>query len=350
MKHTIIDQTYMLRCIELAKKGMGHVAPNPLVGCVIVNNETIIAEGFHSKYGSEHAEPNAINKVDNGLLKKSTLYVNLEPCSHFGKTPPCADLIISKGIKKVVVGNLDVNPLVAGNGIKKLQEAGIEVIHGILNEECKELNKRFFTFHEKKRPYVILKWAQTNDNYISKMPLPANTRENWITGIESKTLVHQWRTEEQAILVGHNTVVADNPQLTARLHEGNNPIRIVIDRSLDLHVNYNVFDTTAKTLIFNSIKNESIKNLHWIKINFTNLIDELLHQLYQLNINSVIVEGGARTLEHFINTGLWDEAKVFVNPNLNFEKGIEAPTLYFENESYQSIGNDKLFIIKNKTV
>jgi len=343
-------ETYMLRCIELAKKGMGHVAPNPLVGCVIVHDETIIAEGFHSKYGNVHAEPNAIKKVDDALLKKSTLYVNLEPCSHFGKTPPCADLIISKGIKKVVVGNLDVNPLVAGNGIKKLQDAGIEVIHGILNEACKELNKRFFTFHEKKRPYVILKWAQTNDGFMSKMPLPANTSENWITSLESKTLVHQWRTEEQAILVGHNTVVADNPHLTARLHEGNNPIRIVIDRSLDLDLQYNVFNNKAKTIIFNSIKNETIKNLHWMKIDFTNFIDELLHQLYQLNINSVIIEGGARTLEHFINTGLWDEAKVFVNPNLNFIKGIEAPILDFKNESYQSIGHDKLYSVKNKTL
>ena len=341
-------ETYMLRCIELAKKGMGHVAPNPLVGCVIVDNDIIISEGFHSAYGNEHAEPNAIKKVDDALLKKSTLYVNLEPCSHFGKTPPCADLIISKGIKKVVVGNLDVNPLVAGNGIRKLQEAGIEVIHGILNQECRELNKRFFTFHEKKRPYLILKWAQTNDGFMSKMPLPTNRTENWITGLESKALVHQWRTEEQAILVGHNTVVADNPQLTARLHEGNNPIRIVIDRSLDLDLHYNVFDNKAKTLIFNSIKNETVKNLHWIKIDFTNFMDELLHQLYQLNINSVIVEGGARTLEHFINTGLWDEAKVFVNLNLNFENGIEAPMIEFENESYQSIGHDKLFIIKNK--
>jgi diaminohydroxyphosphoribosylaminopyrimidine deaminase/5-amino-6-(5-phosphoribosylamino)uracil reductase len=341
-------ETYMLRCIELAKKGMGNVAPNPLVGCVIVDNDVIISEGFHSAFGNEHAEPNAIKKVDDALLKKSTLYVNLEPCSHFGKTPPCADLIISKGIKKVVVGNLDVNPLVAGNGIKKLQEAGIEVVHGILSEACKDLNKRFFTFHEKKRPYVILKWAQTNDGFMSKMPLPANTSENWITGLESKTLVHQWRTEEQAILVGHNTVVADNPQLTARLHEGNNPIRIVIDRSLDLDLHYNVFDNKAKTLIFNSIKNETIKNLHWIKIDFTHFMDELLHQLYQLNINSVIVEGGARTLDHFINTGLWDEARIFINPNLNFENGIEAPMIDFENESHQSIGHDKLFIIKNK--
>ena len=342
-------ETYMLRCIELAKKGMGHVAPNPLVGCVIVHNETIISEGFHSKYGSEHAEPNAINKVDHHILKDCTLYVNLEPCSHYGKTPPCADLIISKGINKVVVGNLDVNPLVSGKGIKKLQEAGIEVIHGVLNKQCKELNKRFFTFHEKKRPYIILKWAQTNDNYISKMPLPPNMADNWITGEESKTLVHQWRTEEQAILVGHNTVVVDNPQLTARLYEGNNPIRIVIDRTLDLKSNYKVFDAKAKTLIFNSIKNETKENLHWIKIDFTNFIDELLHQLYDLNINSVIVEGGSRTLEHFINTEMWDEARIFVNPNLNFEKGIDAPFLDFKTNGFQTIGKDKLYILTNAT-
>ncbi len=329
---------------------MGHVAPNPMVGCVIVHNDKIIAEGFHSKYGSEHAEPNAINKVDNFLLKDCTLYVNLEPCSHYGKTPPCADLIISKGIKKVVVGNLDVNPLVAGKGIKKLQDAGIEVVYGILNNECKELNKRFFTFHEKKRPYIILKWAQTNDNYISKMPLPANKADNWITSDESKTLVHQWRTEEQAILVGHNTVVVDNPQLTARLYEGNNPVRIVIDRTLDLNSTYKVFDGKVKTLIFNSIKNENKKNLHWIKIDFTNFIDELLTQLYHLNINSVIVEGGSRTLEHFVNTNIWDEARVFVNPNLNFGKGIEAPEISIKNETFNLIGNDKLYLLKNNTL
>lgn len=342
-------ETYMLRCIELAKKGMGLVAPNPLVGCVIVHNEIIISEGFHSKYGSEHAEPNAINKVDNYILKDCTVYVNLEPCSHFGKTPPCADLIISKGIKKVVVGNLDVNPLVAGKGIKKLQEAGIEVVHGVLKEQCKVLNKRFFTFHEKKRPYVILKWAQTNNNFISKMPLPPNVADNWITGEESKTLVHQWRTEEQAILVGHNTVVADNPQLTARLYEGNNPVRIIIDRTLDLNLNYKVFDAKAKTIIFNSVKNNVKENLHWIKIDFTNFIDELLQQLYKLNINSVIVEGGSRTLEHFINTEMWDEARIFINPNLNFEKGIDAPFLDFKTNSFQTIGKDKLYILTNAT-
>lgn len=337
----------MNSCIELALQGLGNVAPNPMVGCVIVHDNKIIAEGFHSKYGNEHAEPNAIKKVNDDLLKQSTLYVNLEPCSHHGKTPPCADLIISKGIKKVVVGNLDINPLVAGKGIEKLKAAGIEVIHGVLENECKELNKRFFTFHNTQRPYIILKWAQTNDGYISKMPIPKNTEENWITGYESKTLSHQWRTEEQAILVGFNTVLADNPKLTARLHSGNNPIRIVIDRTLQLNLQHHIFNDDATTLIFNSIKSETKNNLHYIKIDFTNFIDELLANLYKQNINSVIIEGGTRTLTHFIDTNQWDEARVFVNPNLNFHSGLEAPELEFKNQSFQQIGNDNLYIIKN---
>jgi diaminohydroxyphosphoribosylaminopyrimidine deaminase/5-amino-6-(5-phosphoribosylamino)uracil reductase len=208
----------MQRCLELAIKGLGNVAPNPMVGCVIVCDGEIVAEGYHEQYGSGHAEPNAIKQVSDAILQKSTLYVTLEPCSHHGKTPPCADLIISKGIKKVVVGNLDSNPLVSGRGIQKLKDAGIEVEYGILDKECRELNKRFFTFHEKKRPYIILKWAQTQDGFISHWPLPENKEDNWITGKESKTLVHQWRTEEQAILIGYNTLLADNPFLNSRFN------------------------------------------------------------------------------------------------------------------------------------
>ncbi len=223
----------MQRCLELAAKGLGNVAPNPMVGCVIVCDGEIVAEGYHEQYGCGHAEPNAIKQVSDAILKKSTLYVTLEPCSHHGKTPPCADLIISKGIKKVVIGNLDSNPLVSGRGIQKLKEAGIEVEHGILDKECRALNKRFFTFHEKKRPYIILKWAQTQDGFISHNPLPENKEDNWITGKESKALVHQWRGEEQAILIGYNTALVDNPLFTMhRLVKGKNPIRLIIDKTL----------------------------------------------------------------------------------------------------------------------
>ena len=340
-------QLYMQHCINLAQKGLGHVSPNPLVGSVIVLHDKVIAEGFHSKFGEEHAEPSAIKKADESLLKDSTLYVNLEPCSHHGKTPPCADLIIRKGIKKVVVGNMDPNPLVAGKGIEKLKNAGVEVITGVLENECAELNKRFFTFHQKKRPYIILKWAQTKDNFISKLPLPAKNEDNWISGEESKTLVHQWRTEEQAILIGYHTVIADNPKLSARLFAGNNPIRIVIDRVMDLKMHYHVFNDEAKTVVFNGVKDQTIRNVQWIKIDFTNFIEEILNQLYLLNINSILVEGGARTLEHFINTNFWDEARIFVNPKLYFNRGIEAPHLDFKDSIVEQIGEDKLYIFKN---
>jgi diaminohydroxyphosphoribosylaminopyrimidine deaminase/5-amino-6-(5-phosphoribosylamino)uracil reductase len=337
----------MQRCLELAVKGIGNVAPNPMVGCVIVCDGEIVAEGYHEQYGSGHAEPNAIKQVSDAILKKSTLYVTLEPCSHHGKTPPCADLIINKGVKKVVIGNLDSNPLVSGRGIQKLKEAGIEVEYRVLDKECKELNKRFFTFHEKKRPYIILKWAQTQDGFISRIPLPKNKEDNWITGKESKDLVHQWRGEESAILIGYNTALVDNPLLTTRLVEGKNPVRLIIDKNLDLPHNLNIFNNDAKTIVFNSIKSSDDDNIRYVRIDFQNMIQEILNECYVLNISSVIIEGGTKTINEFIQKNTWDEARLFVNPNKVFKQGIAAPVISFNQSAPTQIGDDLLYTITN---
>jgi diaminohydroxyphosphoribosylaminopyrimidine deaminase/5-amino-6-(5-phosphoribosylamino)uracil reductase len=337
----------MRRALDLASRGLGLVAPNPMVGCVIVCNSQIIAEGYHEQYGSAHAEPNAIKKVSDELLKESTLYVTLEPCSHFGKTPPCADLIISKGIKKVVVGNLDTNPLVSGKGIQKLKNAGIEVEYGVLDNECRALNKRFFTFHEKKRPYVILKWAQTQDGFISHWPLPQEKEDNWITGKESKELVHQWRSQEQAILIGYNTLINDNPLLTTRLANGKNPIRLVLSRTVDLHMDLNVFNEDARTIIFNPLKDDMKNNIEFLKIDWNKKVQDVLDYCFKNNISSVIIEGGTNTIYNFMNINVWDEAQVFVNPTKKIERGITAPEINLNNITPVNIGNDLLYTILN---
>ena len=338
----------MKRCLQLAVKGLGYVAPNPMVGCVIVCDGAIVAEGYHEQYGGAHAEPNAIKEESDDVLKKRILYVNLEPCSHHGKTPPCADLIISKGIKKVVVGNLDSNPLVAGKGIQKLKEAGIEVEHDILDKECRELNKRFFTFHEKKRPYVILKWAQTADGFISHWPLPENKEDNWITGKESKIVVHQWRTEEQAILIGYNTLLADNPYLNSRLVNGKNPTRLVLAHYLDFSMDLNVFNADAKTIVFNTVKDEIKGNVEFIKIDWNNKAQQVLDYCFKNGINSLIIEGGTNTVYNFTNVNAWDEARIFVNPHKKFEHGISAPDLSFHQSIPTQIGDDLLYTLFNK--
>lgn len=337
----------MKRALELASKGLGQVAPNPMVGCVIVCNNQIIAEGYHEQYGSAHAEPNAIKQVNDELLKQSTLYVTLEPCSHFGKTPPCADLIISKRFKKVVVGNLDTNPLVSGKGIQKLKDAGIEVEYGVLDRECRALNKRFFAFHEKKRPYVILKWAQTQDGFISRWPLPQEKEDNWITGKESKEIVHQWRAQEQAILIGYNTLINDNPLLTTRLASGKNPTRLVLSRTIELPTDLNVFNQNAKTIVFNPLKNEAKNNIEFVKIDWNKKVQEVLDYCFKNNISSIIVEGGTNTIYHFMNSNAWDEALVFVNPTKKFEQGISAPEINLNNITPINIGNDLLYTIIN---
>ena len=316
----------MGRCIQLAKLGAGNVAPNPTVGAVLVFENKIIGEGYHQKYGEAHAEVNCINNVDEkdkSLIQKSTLYVSLEPCAHHGKTPPCADLIIKNKIKKVVIGCQDIYKEVAGKGIEKLQNAGIEVITGILEKECKDLNKRFFTFHQKQRPYIILKWAQSANGKIGSN----NNERILISNDYSNGLVHNWRAEEAAILVGTNTALKDNPSLTTRLWKGNNPVRIVIDKELKLPSGSKLFSKETNTVIFNFVKNTVEENLNFVKILKENFLQEMLFSLYRLNIQSVLVEGGAKTLQYFIDAGFWDEARVITNEKMVIENGIAAPEM-----------------------
>ncbi|APY00659.1 bifunctional diaminohydroxyphosphoribosylaminopyrimidine deaminase/5-amino-6-(5-phosphoribosylamino)uracil reductase RibD [Lacinutrix venerupis] len=320
----------MHRAIQIAKNGLGKTRPNPMVGAVIVYNNKIISEGFTSKYGGNHAEVNAINAVkDKSLLQQSTLYVTLEPCSHYGKTPPCSDLIIHYKIPNVVIGCVDDNPEVAGKGIKKLIDSGCKVTVGVLESKCKAHHKRFFTFHNKQRPYIILKWAETNNGFIA----PATKNEQkpiWITNKTSRQLVHKWRAEEQAILVGTNTVVKDNPSLTVRDWTGENPIRVVLDKNNLLSKAYNIFNTEAETLI---IKEQSLK--------------ETCQYLYKKNINSIIIEGGAKTLQLFIDKELWDEARVFKGA-IEFKEGVKAPVFSGNLISEQTIFNDVLRIYERK--
>lgn len=347
-----LNESFILRTLALAQKGLGSVSPNPLVGCVIVKDGIVISEGFHQKYGQAHAEVNAINNLPKDINPADcTLYVNLEPCSHQGKTPPCADLIINKGFKKVVIANIDTNPLVGGKGIEKLRTAGIEVTTGVCEQEAKFLNRRFFTFHEKKRPYIILKWAQTADGFISKLPAPADRKENIISGEASQKLVHQMRAEEDAILVGKNTVINDNPELTTRLADGKNPIRIVLAEDLKTDGFYKIFNDAAKTMVFNSSLEMTEGNVHWIKLaRNSNYLNNVLTHLHKLGIGSVLVEGGLITLQSFINEGLWDEMRVFVNGNLIFCEGIKAPKIDLITD-YQIVVNDRLYTLySNKAV
>lgn len=315
------DEHYMLRCLELARMGIGSVSPNPLVGCVIVKAGKIIGEGWHKKYGDAHAEVNAVNSVkDKNQLAGSTVYVNLEPCSHFGKTPPCADLLINHKVSRVVIASTDTNTLVGGKGIAKLKAAGIAVTQGVLDREGRELNKRFFTFHEKQRPYIILKWAQTLDGFIAR----STYESKWISNEQSRQLVHKWRSEEDAVLVGTKTAAHDNPILTVRNWSGRNPVRIVIDRFLRLPDKLSLFDGSVKTICYNLLKHEEHPNLLLIRLPENNFIESLLEHLVSIGIQSVIVEGGSTTLSLFINAGLWDEARVFTSSR-QFYSGIAAP-------------------------
>jgi diaminohydroxyphosphoribosylaminopyrimidine deaminase / 5-amino-6-(5-phosphoribosylamino)uracil reductase len=319
---------YMKRCIELAKNGLGTTYPNPLVGSVIVHNGKIIGEGWHKKAGEPHAEVHAVNSVkDKSLLKEATIYVSLEPCSHFGKTPPCCDLIIANKIPNVVIGTIDPFAKVAGNGIKRLVESGKNVTIGILEDECNELNKRFFTFHQKKRPYVILKWAETANGFIA--PISKTEKSPvWITNSYSRQLVHKWRTEEQAILVGTNTVLEDNPKLDTRDFKGNNPFRVVWDKSNKITEKFHVKNEVIPTFFLTEIKNLTEKqNIYYKNTIFDTLLAKrTLDVLYEENIQSVIVEGGSQTLQTFIDANLWDEARVFVSEN-TFNQGVIAPKL-----------------------
>ena len=329
-------EIHIKRCIEIAKNGLGSTRPNPMVGCVIVYKSEIIGEGFTSAYGGNHAEVNAINSVkDKSLLNQATIYVTLEPCSHYGKTPPCSDLIIKHQIPNVVIGSLDDNPQVAGKGIEKLKNAGCKVLVGVLEKECKEHHKRFFTFHNKNRPYIILKWAETANGFIA--PKTKDQRKPvWITNEYSRQLVHKWRSEEQAILVGANTVLQDNPSLTVRDWTGENPIRIVIDKENKLSKDFKVFNTEAKTIII------SIENINFNK----NIAQQICGILFKNNINSVIIEGGAKTLQTFIDENLWDEARIFIG-NIQFKNGVKAPRFSGTLISEDTLLNDFLKIYTN---
>ena len=342
------SEKYIKRCIQLAKNGQGNTYPNPMVGSVIVHEGKIIGEGWHRKAGEPHAEVHAVQSVkDKSLLKKATIYVSLEPCSHFGKTPPCCDLIIQSGIPNVVIGTVDPNIQVAGNGIKKLIEAGVHVKVGVLEEECYELNNRFFTFHNKKRPYIILKWAESQDGFIA----PLHKKENkpvWITNQYSRQLVHKWRSEEQSILVGTQTAIDDSPKLDVRDWTGKNPIRIVIDANRRIPKKNQLFDNHVKTIVIcKQIDEINSENCIFESIDFQgNIPEQTAEILYKHNIQSVIIEGGSRTLQTFIDAKLWDEARIFMG-NSFMKEGIKAPKLVVNEYKKQLIIDDELLIIRN---
>ena len=330
---------------------MGATYPNPLVGSVIVLNDKIIGEGWHQKAGEPHAEVNAINSVnDKSLLKQATIYVNLEPCSHYGKTPPCANLIVDSGIKKVVIGSVDSNSKVSGKGILHLQNNGCEVIVGVLEQECLNLNKRFFTFHNKKRPFIILKWAETQDGFIDKLrDSTSENSPNWISNVYSQQIVHKMRAQEQAILVGTKTAFNDNPKLNARNWFGFNPIRIVLDKYLKIPFYYHLYDGSVKTIVLTEKIPEKSpnKNTHFEKIDFSkNLAEQICVILYAHEIQSVIVEGGSQMLNTFITENLWDEAFVFVG-NTNFKNGLKSPELKKAPNEIEKISDDALKIYVN---
>jgi len=337
------EEIFMHRAMELAGLGRGAVSPNPLVGCVIVHQNRIIGEGWHKKYGDAHAEVNAIDSVDDKLLlKESTVYVSLEPCSHFGKTPPCADLLIKHGLQKVVVSNFDPNPLVGGRGIEKLRAANVEVITDFLKTQGEKLNRRFFTFIEKQRPYIILKWAQTADGFIAR----ENNDSKWISNEFSRQLTHKWRSEEDAVLVGTITTKHDNPSLNVRDWSGRNPVRIVIDRFLKLDRSLHLFDQHQKTICYNCLKNEALNNLQFVRLEEQNFISQLVRDLYKQKIQSVIIEGGATVLQLFIDAGLWDEARVFESP-ISFGAGIASPQLNDRLIEEQEVFGDNLKVYQN---
>ncbi|MDR1653576.1 MAG: bifunctional diaminohydroxyphosphoribosylaminopyrimidine deaminase/5-amino-6-(5-phosphoribosylamino)uracil reductase RibD [Prevotellaceae bacterium] len=323
------DSLYMSRCLTLAALGEGYVAPNPMVGALLMCNGQIIGEGYHRAYGGVHAEPNAINSVtDKSMLCKSTLYVTLEPCSHFGKTPPCAELIVRCGIPKVVIGTEDPNPKVAGKGIKILQNAGIEVVTGVLKDECYDLNKRFFTFIEKKRPFIVLKWAQTADGFLDIERKNCAQKPLQISNRLTKILTHKVRTENQAIMVGTNTVLLDNPKLTARHWQGKAPVRLILDPKGRIPDTFNVMDGSEPTFVFTEKENKTNrKNCEFIYFDFSKKnITHLVTEIYNLNIHSVLVEGGAKLLTSFINEQLWDDAQIEISP-IQTGKGVKAPFL-----------------------
>ncbi|MEP3209687.1 MAG: bifunctional diaminohydroxyphosphoribosylaminopyrimidine deaminase/5-amino-6-(5-phosphoribosylamino)uracil reductase RibD [Maribacter sp.] len=346
------DEKYISRCIEIAQNALGTAAPNPAVGAVIVYKNKIIGEGHTSAYGGPHAEVNAIQSVaDTSLLTAATLYVTLEPCSHFGQTPPCADLIVKFGIPKIVIGLVDPHEKVAGNGIKKLTDAGCKVLTGILEKECREHHKRFLTFHEQKRPYIILKWAETLDGFIApeKAKRATAAEPYWITSTYARQLVHQWRSQEQGILVGTNTVLEDNPKLNVRLWEGKNPLRIVLDRSLKIQEDRYVLDRSIPSLVLTEVADTSkyLDGIQYELIDFSkDIAQQICRILWKHKLTSVLIEGGAKTIQTFIDEELWDEARVFIGTTY-FKIGTKAPSLSRSSIETKKIGVNALKIYRN---
>lgn len=337
-------ELYIQRCIDLAKKAIGNTYPNPLVGCVIVHQGKIIGEGYHKKAGESHAEINAINAVKHPeLLPESTIYVSLEPCSHYGKTPPCALKLKEIGFKKIVIGGLDSHKKVNGRGKEILEKAGIEVVSGVLEHECRMLNKRFFTYHRKNRPYIILKWAESADGFLDKNFKPTKI---------SNDLVNQWshklRSEEHAILVGTHTALVDNPSLTVRNIFGRNPIRILIDFDLKVPLNYHIYNSEAETIVFNALKNEIKNNIRFVRIERNHFLKHLMKVLYELQIQSVIIEGGGFTLQQFINENLWDEVYIIKNENLFLERGTSSPKFDFQPYGVQYFRDNSIEFYQNE--
>jgi diaminohydroxyphosphoribosylaminopyrimidine deaminase / 5-amino-6-(5-phosphoribosylamino)uracil reductase len=320
------DETYMQRCLQLAALGAGRVAPNPMVGAVLVHKGRGIGEGYHQQYGQAHAEVNCLSAVreeDRPLIPESTMYVSLEPCAHFGKTPPCADRLITEKVKRVVIGCRDPFAAVNGKGIEKLEQAGIAVTTGVLEKEALNLNKRFFTFHLRKRPYVILKWTQSSDGFIAK-----TGEATKISGPVANRLVHRWRSEEAAIMIGAQTALIDNPKLNNRHWNGPSPVRIVLDSLLRIPASHHVLDGSQPTIIFNRVKNECEGNKEFVMVEKgPEQLEQVLAQMHQRGLLSVLVEGGASLLQSFITAGLWDEARIITNPNLILGEGVKAPAI-----------------------
>ena len=336
----------MQQCLDLAIKGLGAVSPNPMVGAVLVYEGRVIGAGYHERYGEAHAEVNCLHSVqeaDKPFIAASTLYVSLEPCSHFGKTPPCADLIIANKIKKVIVACLDPNPLVAGRGVEKLEAAGIEVVTHVLEQASRKINKRFIVFHEQKRPYIILKWAVSVEGNFC----PSDKSSFWLSNEESKRMVHQWRSEEDAILVGSGTALADNPSLTVREWQGRNPIRVLLDRDLKTPLHFNIYNEDAKTIVFNLHKSEERERVQWIQLPLKNFIETAMKKMFDLHIQSVIVEGGLDILNQCMSLRYWDEIRV-IQSNTSLIDGLKAPKIQEKSLHQQQLKQDLIYYYHNE--
>ncbi len=336
----------MQQCLDLAIKGLGAVSPNPMVGAVLVYEGRVIGAGYHERYGEAHAEVNCLHSVqeaDKPFIAASTLYVSLEPCSHFGKTPPCADLIIANKIKKVIVACLDPNPLVAGRGIEKMEAAGIEVVTHVLEQESRKINKRFIVFHEQKRPYIILKWAVSVEGNFC----PSDKSSFWLSNEESKKMVHRWRSEEDAILVGSGTALADNPSLTVREWQGRNPIRVLLDRDLKTPLHFNIYNEDAKTIVFNLHKSEERERVQWIQLPLKNFIETAMKKMFDLHIQSVIVEGGLDILNQCMSLRYWDEIRV-IQSNTSLIDGLKAPKIQEKSLHQQQLKQDLIYYYHNE--